>query len=264
MYRTKQVLNFVFKYGILAWMAATLVWYLIVSTLHRGISCDEGYYLMGFLREQKIEGQATDFHFITRALCRPFPDDDIMVFRYTRLILNVIALFAFTLSSYEWLSRKKGLSVSRWAYYPMAALAGAMSFTFATPTISYDSLEVIITMFAISLLFVQFVSERKWPRHLAAFGVGFFLWFAFTNYPPAGACLTILLVVLCWLESDKGKWQGVLFALLGWALALVVNHLFVHDLRQWFSEMTRIMVVTFTETSQSGHDSGSFSDSVMF
>ena len=95
MQKIKKLADFVLKYGILAWMAAALVWYLIVSTLHRGISCDEGYYLMGFLRNQTIEGQATDFHFITRALCRSFPDDDIMVFRYIRLILNVIALLAF-------------------------------------------------------------------------------------------------------------------------------------------------------------------------
>ena len=257
MQKIKKLADFVLKYGILAWMAAALVWYLIVSTLHRGISCDEGYYLMGFLRHQDIEGQATDFHFITRALCRPFPDDDIMVFRYIRLILNMIALLAFALSSYEWLSRKKGLTVSRWAYYPMAALAGAMSFTFAAPTISYDSLEVIIALLATSLFFVQFVSDRGWVRFLAAFGMGFFLWFAFTNYPPAGICLTILFVVLYWLESDKGKWQGVLFAFLGVALALVVNHLLIHDLRQWLSEMTQVVVVTFMETSQSGHDSGS-------
>lgn len=243
--------------GILAWMAAALVWYLIVSTLHRGISCDEGYYLMGFLRNQTIGGLASDFHFITRTLSRLFPDDDIMVFRYIRLILNVIALLAFALSSYEWLSRKKGLAVSRWAYYPMTALAGAMSFTFAAPTISYDSLEVIFVLLATSLLFVQFVSDRGWVRFLAALGVGFFLWFAFTNYPPAGICLTILFVVLYWLESDKGKWQGVLFAFLGVALALVVNHLLIHDLRQWLSEMTRVVVATFTETSLSRHDSAS-------
>ena len=257
MQKIKKLADFVLKYGILAWMAAALVWYLIVSTLHRGISCDEGYYLMGFLRHQGIEGQATDFHFITRALCRPFPDDDIMVFRYIRLILNVIALIAFALSSYEWLSRKKGLSVSRWAYYPMVALAGAMSFTFAAPTISYDSLEVIIALLATSLLFVQFVSDKGWVRFMAALGVGFFLWFAFTNYPPAGICLTILFVVLYWFESEKGKWQGVLFAFLGVALALVVNHLLIHDLRQWLSEMTLVVVATFMETSQSGHDSGS-------
>ena len=257
MQKINRLADFVLKYGILAWMAVALVWYLIVSTLHKGISCDEGYYLMGFLRNQGIEGQATDFHFITRALCRPFPDDDIMVFRYIRLILNGIALLAFALSSYEWLSRKKGLAVPRWTYYPMVALAGAMSFTFAAPTLSYDSLEVIIALLATSLLFVQFVSDKGWVRFLAAFGVGFFLWFAFTNYPPAGACLTILFVVLYWLENEKRKWKDVLFAFFGLVLALVVNHLLVHDLRQWLSEMTRVVVATFTETSQSGHDSGS-------
>ena len=257
MQKIKRLSDFVLKYGILAWMSAAVVWYLIVSTLHHGISCDEGYYLLGYLSNQIIGGQASDFHAIVRAICRPFPDDDIMVFRYVRLVLNVIAMMFFALTSYSWLSRKNKLGVSRWAYYPMAALACAMSFTFAAPTISYDSLEVIITLLATSLLFVQFVSERGWVRHLAAIGVGFFLWFAFTNYPPAGVCLTILFVALYWLESDKEKWQGMLFALLGLVLALIINHLFINDLRQWFSEMTQIVVATFMETSKSRHDSGS-------
>ena len=54
MQKIKKLADFVLKYGILAWLAVALVWYLIVSTLHRVISCDEGYYLMGFLRDQNV------------------------------------------------------------------------------------------------------------------------------------------------------------------------------------------------------------------
>ena len=256
MQKIKKIEDILLKYGILAWMAAALVWYFIVSTLHRGISCDEGYYLMGYLRNQSIDGQATDFHAIVRALCRAFPDDDIMVFRYMRLVWNVLALVVFALTSYVWLSRKKGLTISRWAYYPMVALAGAMSFTFAAPTFSYDSIEVVLALLMASLLFIQLTIEGRFMRCLCAIGLGFFSWFAFTNYPPAGLCLAILFAVFFWVESGEGKWKGFLFALLGLALALVIYHCFVHDLGQWFTEMKAILVATFTETSQSGHDSG--------
>ena len=257
MQKVRKIAAFMLRNGILAWGAAVVVWYLIISTLRNGVSCDEGFYLMGYLRNQNIEGQATDFHFIVRALCGAFPDDNIMVFRYVRLVLNTIALLVFALSSFKWLSQKKGMRVSRWAYYPMVALAGAMSFTFAAPTVSYDSIEVMITLFATSLLCVQLVSDRGWIRNLAAVGVGFFLWFAFTNYPSAGDCLMILIALGYWLECDKERWRGVLSAFLGLALAMLVNHLFVRDLRPWFLEMTSTIVATFTETSLSRHDSGS-------
>lgn len=257
MQKVRKIAAFVLRNGILAWGAAVMVWYLIISTLRNGVSCDEGFYLMGYLRNQDIEGQATDFHFIVRALCGAFPDDNIMVFRYVRLVWNAIALSIFAVSSFKWLSQKKGMRVSRWVYYPMVLLAGAMSFTFAAPTVSYDSIEVMITLFATSSLCVQLVSDRGWIRNMAAIGVGFFLWFAFTNYPSAGACLMILIALGYWLECDKERWRGVLFAFLGLALAMLVNHLFVRDLRPWFSEMTSTFVATFTETSLSRHDSGS-------
>ncbi len=257
MQKLKRFAGFVLSYGILAWMAAALVWYLIVSTLHLGVSCDEGYYLMGYLRGQSIGGQASDFHALVRVLCCPFPDDDIMVFRYVRLVLSMVALVAFALSSFNWLSKKKGMTVSCWAYYPLVALAGAMSFTFATPTISYDSLEFILALLISSLLFVQLSAKRKWLKSLCGFGTGFLTWFAFVNYPPAGICLTVLFIVVYWCENEEGKWEGVLFALVGAVAAVMVQQFFVHDLRMWFSDMTKVIVSTFTEKSKSGHDSGS-------
>lgn len=257
MQKIKKLACFVLNYGILAWMAAIVVWYLIVCTLKNGISCDEGYYLMGYLRGQNVEGQATDFHSIVRAVCGPFADDDIMVFRYLRLVMNGLALMVFALSSFRWFSRKKMLSVSRWAYYPFVALAGAMSFTFAAPTISYDSIELILALLIVTLLFVQLSAERKWVRRLSGFGIGFLLWFAFANYPPAGVCLAVLFAVVYFLECNGEKWKDVVFAIVGLGVAMVVHHLFVHDLRMWFSDIAKVFVSTFTEKSKSRHDSGS-------
>lgn len=257
MQKIKKLACFVLNYGVLAWMAAIVVWYLIVCTLKNGISCDEGYYLMGYLRGQNVEGQATDFHSIVRAVCSPFADDDIMVFRYLRLVMNGLALLVFALSSFRWLSRKKKLTVSRWAYYPFVALAGAMSFTFAAPTVSYDSIELILALLIATLLFVQLATGRKWIRHLSGFGIGFLLWFAFANYPPAGVCLAVLFAVVYFLECNGEKWKDVVFAIVGLGAAMVVHHLFVHDLRMWFSDIAKVFVSTFTEKSKSRHDSGS-------
>ena len=253
----KDFLNRILHYGILAWLAAGVVWYVIVSTLADGISCDEGYYLMGYLRGQNIDGQGSDFHSIVRALCSAFYDEDIMVFRYMRLVLNSLAIIAFALSSYWWLSKKKGLTISRWAYYPMVALAGAMSFTFAAPTISYDSLEETIALFAASMLFVQLSSDRGWVKSLAAIGLGLFLWFGIINYPPAGVCLLVLFAILFFMEYGQGKWSGIASVTVGFTLAFLIQHLCVHDLRYWFPEVEKMFISFFTETSHSHHDSSS-------
>lgn len=245
------------KHGAFAWAAFILVWYLILSTLRNGISCDEGYYLLGYLRNQNIQGIGTDFHAIVRAVSRSFSDDNIMVFRYLRIVLNTIAIILFACSSFEWLSRKKDLRISRWCYYPIVLLAGGMSFTFATPTISYDSLEVILAMSAASFLFALFSFEHTAGQFFYAFVVGFLLWFACTNYPPAGVCLVILFVTAYFLESDDKKWTHLLAALLGVAAAIVISHLFIHDMKVWFSDMSKVFVSTFSEESKSNHDAGS-------
>ena len=253
----KRIFGWALKYGAFAWMAVILVWYLIVSTLRNGVSCDEGYYLLGYLRNQSIQGIGTDFHAIVRAMSRSFPDDNIMVFRHLRVILNVIAIALFAGSSFEWLSRKKNLKVSRWAYYPMVLLAGAMSFTFATPTISYDSLELILAMAAASSLFFLFASGRNGVQIVCAFFIGFLLWFACTNYPPAGVCVSILFVIAYLLEAEGKKWAHLLAAFFGVVVAIVFSHFFIHDMTEWFSEMSKVFVSTFTEESKSNHDAGS-------
>ncbi len=253
----KIVFNWIMKYGAFVWMSVVFVWYLIVSTLRNGISCDEGYYLLGYLRNQPIQDVGSDFHAIVRALSRSFPDDNIMVFRYLRVILNVMAVILFAGTSYEWLSRKKGLRISRWAYYPMVLLAGATSFTFATPTISYDSLELIIVLSAASFLFVLFASRKIAVKAIGAFGAGFLLWFACTNYPPAGICISILFVVAYFLDVEEKKWAHLFAALCGGLTAIVISHIFIHDMGGWFSEISRVLVSTFTEESMSNHDAGS-------
>ena len=253
----KKLFSEALKYGAFAWAAAIFVWYFIVSTLRCGISCDEGYYLLGYLRDQSIQGIGTDFHAIVRALGRSFPDDDIMVFRYMRLALNVIAIILFALTSFEWLSRKKNVRISQWAYYPMVLLAGGMAFTFATPTISYDSLELIIVLSAASFLFVLFTFGKNAVKTICAFCVGFLLWFACTNYPPAGVCVSILFLIAYFLEAEGKKWTHLLVAFLGVVVAIVISHFFIHDMKEWFSEMSKVFVSTFTEESQSNHDAGS-------
>ena len=253
----KKLLGCILKYGAFSWVAVILVWYLILSTLRNGISCDEGYYLLGYLQNQSIQGIGTDFHAIVRALSHSFPDDNIMIFRHLRLVLNVVAIILFACSSFEWLSREKNLIISRWTFYPMVLLAGAMSFTFATPTISYDSLELILVMSSASFLFFLFAFTKEVVRTICAFCVGLLLWFACTNYPPAGVCVSILFIIAYLLEAEDKKWPHLLAAFLGVVAAIVISHFFIHDMKEWFSEMSRVFVSTFTEESKSNHDAGS-------
>lgn len=257
MKKIKKLADFVLKYGILTWMAAALVWFVIVSTLRNGWSCDEGFYLMGYLRGQQIGNRATatEFHYIVRTLCKNFPDDNIMVYRYLRLVLNSFALVLFALSSYNWLFKIRGLKLSRWLYYPVVMLSGAMMYTFASPTISYDHLQSSFYLLIFSLLFVGVTVNLKIAKSFSFVLIGFFVWFAFTNYPPSGLCLGV--VLLCWIVSQFGKktWEPISFMMLGFAAAILYYHFAIHNLFDYLNGMYSVIVKTFTEQSMSRHDS---------
>ena len=64
-------------------------------------------------------------------------------------------------------------------------------------------------------------------------------------------------MIAYFLEAEDRKWAHLLAAFLGVVVAIVVSHFFIHDMKEWFSEMSRVFVSTFTEESQSNHDAGS-------
>ena len=66
-----------------------------------------------------------------------------------------------------------------------------------------------------------------------------------------------MFIVVHWCENEEGTWKGVLLALVGMAVAVIVQHFFVYDFGKWCSDMAKMFVATFTEKSKSGHDSGS-------
>ncbi len=64
-----------------------LVYYLILTTLNQGISCDEGFYLMGYLSNQELGSFISDYSRIVRAITPIGLEENIMTYRVERLLL---------------------------------------------------------------------------------------------------------------------------------------------------------------------------------
>lgn len=242
--------------GTALWLGVVMVYYLILTTLKNGISCDEGFYLMGYLRKQAIEPLGSDFHYIVRFLSVGIADDSIMAYRYLRLGLYAIAILFFAVTSYYWLKKSKGLALKSYVYYPLVLLAGAMDYTFAAPTISYDHLGVIFFLFTSSFLFLSFELSSKHLQRISVAITGFFIWYGFVNYPPAGAAFGIIILMIILLEQWEKKWGYILFLMMGFLIA-IASYQFIHPLQDYFQGLYDTTIKTFTEKSQSRHDSQS-------
>lgn len=251
-----------FDPALFAWVAVVGIFGLILTTLHKGVSCDEGYYLMGYLQNQEIGPNSTDFHNIVKLLGKPFPDNDIMVFRYMRLLF-IPALIFFSWASYRWLTSRCGLHVRYYQVAPFVFLAGAWSYTFAAPTISYDHLQTVFYLLALSFFFSHIVSGKKIHKILLSIALGFVLWFGFANYPPSGVCLIVLLFIWYLIEYRKVYWRDLLSALFGLFLAMALYHLSIHDVKDLFSVLGKTFVSVFTDKSMSRHDAGGLISSLL-
>lgn len=252
----KKNISKVFDPALFAWFAVVVVFSMIITTLHKGISCDEGFYLMGYLKNQQIGPSSSDFHYIVRLLGRPFADNDIMVFRYMRLLLFIPSLILFSWASYRWLTRRSELQFKYVQIAPFVFLAGAWSYTFAAPTISYDHLQTVFYLLALSFFFLHLVCQKRIIKILLSLTLGFVLWFGFANYPPSGVCLIILVFVWYLIEYRKVYWQDLLSVIIGLLLAMVLHHLAIHDVKDLFSILGDTIVNVFTEKSMSRHDAG--------
>ena len=169
---------------LLAFIGVVFVFYLILSTLNQGISCDEGFYLLGYLDRQKLGDAISDFHFIIKSDIFFIPDNNVLSFRYFRLIFNSLSLMFFAFISYKWLKHRFGLRKNIFLYFCMIILGGFMSFTYAAPTISFDHLQQIFYLLATSVLLLILTYKNKILKSINALFLGFFYVFLLTNYRP--------------------------------------------------------------------------------
>lgn len=245
----------IFSLSTLALFTAVGVFYLIITTLHQGISCDEGFYLMGYQRGQALGDFISDYANIVRAITPQGMEENIMIFRYERLVLLLLILSLFGFSLYHWLRARYDFSISKVLFYSLVFLAGGLSYTFASPTISYDSIQTFVYLLAFSGLFLAVTSKSK-------FSIGTFLLLSgavslvgILNYFPSGVFLVLILFVWIYIEFPEKQLKKILLFIFGMLIGAVFYHFLVRNLVEYAVVAFETIVRTFTEKSASGHDS---------
>ncbi len=252
----KKLFSIIFNINTIALFAATAVMAVIITTLHQGISCDEGFYLMGYLHKQPLGDFISDYANIVRSITPQSLDENIMIYRYERLIGFSVAITLFALSLYRWLKSRYNLSINPVLFGSLTLLAGAMSYIFAAPTISYDSIQTIIYLTAFALLFWAMTVDRL-PAvcSLLLLLSGAVSFVGLLNYMPSGIFLIGVVTLWIIVDSEKEKSVKILSYFVGLVFGAIVYHLLITDLVEYAGTAVDTIIKVFTEQSASRHDS---------
>jgi len=217
---------------IIAMGAIALFYTIIIWSINRGVSIDEGYYLLGYLQDQPIKYALTDFHSIVKSLFFFLPEDNALYLRIIRFIVTLLALFLFTLNSYHWLTKTYSVKIDRLLYFSLSFLSGIMCFAYASPVLYYDNIQMIIYLFSFALLFRIMGKEMDFATIIKCLILGILIIFAITNYLPAGVLLLLISVLFVILGSQSIKKKVILSIVsifLGLIIGVIVYSLFINN-----------------------------------
>ncbi len=218
---------------IVALGAVALFYTLIIWSINRGVSIDEGYYLLGYLQDQPIKYALTDFHSIVKSLFFFLPEDNALYLRIIRFIITLLALFFFILSSYHWLTKAYSVKIDRLLYFSLSYLSGIMCFAYASPVLYYDNMQMIIYLFAFALLFRIIGMDMNILTIIRSLVLGVLIVFALTNYLPAGIFLLLISVSLIIISSQSAKKKmipGIAYIFLGLVIGAIVYSIFINNI----------------------------------
>jgi hypothetical protein len=251
----KEILKKMTALPFWALLGTILVYFTIIATLNRGISCDEGYYLLGYLRQQSLGNVSNEFHYIIQFMASQFNIENVCFFRAIRLILNIVALLFFSISSYKWIKYRFNFQLSPILYYSLIFLAGAMSFTYAAPTISFDHLQQIFYLSIVSMLFYVLSNIKRIWKLSCSIVLGFLLVFSIVNYIPSGILLIAAITIILFIEGREAKITISVFVIIGFIVGLLFYHFRIHNLIDVIYNLQTLMKVESSGVAK--HDSAS-------
>ena len=193
---SNKLLDTVFRIEYLIIAAVAMVYGMIFLYIPNGISCDEGYYLMGYLQKQELGPMVNDFHNIVRFITPDSMQDNVLYFRYLRFVLDFMSALLFGIVSNIWIRQNFGFSLNKVVYVGLVMLGASIGYTYTTATISFDHLQHIIYFFAISFFLASDLATRKPSKIMLQLFTGCFLTLAITNYLPSGLLLLLVFMFL--------------------------------------------------------------------
>lgn len=259
-----KVKNIIFNIDIWALLALLMVIGLVLFTLPNGVSCDEGFYLMSYQPGQTTNGFMTDFGHIVKAITPTVWSQNIMVYRIERLVLSIISFLFFAYSLRVWLKKKTAITMSSLLFYSIVLLACFQSYTFAAPTISYDSIQLVVYLFSFSFFFLLSNTRNYLSQISYLLLMGIFSTIGVFNYPPSGLFLIATLTLLLWIEYPLSRWQWTVFYFIGLLSGVMAYHILVSDVLVYITSLYHTIIEVFTVVSASRHDAGGLMNSLLF
>jgi hypothetical protein len=240
----------------LAFPPLVFLYYVIITTLDQGTSCDEGWYLLGYSDGQTILNWVSDFDTIVKSLFGSIPESIFVIsLRWIRFILGTAGIITLTCTFYLWIRRKYTGKPYLGLILQLALISGALTFGFGVPTLYYDNIQLILFLFIFSLYFSSHLANKV-LRTVNWILIGSLTVLTIVNYLPSGIFLTFILLVLAAIENHKLLLRNSILLLMGFCIGLCCYHLFFADI--FFTVQNLSDQIIFFQTGMnSNYKSGS-------
>lgn len=224
---------------------------IIAIILNRGISCDEGYYLLGYLPNSPKIG-VSDFHQIVFTLFGSFyGDTPDMFLRIVRYVWTIIASFVFALGFRHFLLERYQIN-ALWII-PIISLSAAISFCFASPILYYDNIQMLLYLMLFAAFFGAY-RHKNAIKLLCGFVMGLLSIFLLTNHLPSGILAMVAIVVLgvILFQGDGRIWISFIIGVL---VSTILYHFCFTPIPDWINRVD--LSLQIAKSSGTQHDNGS-------
>lgn len=198
----------------------------IFWSINRGISSDEGWYLVGYLNPVGQSG-ASDYHHIIRTIFSFLNFESALQQRYFYFFLNILIVTLFAFTAFSFFQKKLGLKENKLSFILLVLIVNVFNFTFASPLLYYDTLQYLLFLLIFIFLFQAELNVQI--KSICYFFVGFLSLYVITNYISSGILFLFLIVVWAILRKQFSL-KNVLIVFFGFITSCLLYHLCIHSL----------------------------------
>jgi len=219
--------------------AIVLIYSLIFWSVNKGVSIDEGYYLLGYLNDQQLGPNTSDFHRIVRAIFFFVPKDNALLLRWSQVILKFLLLNIFLNVAYRWIRIKYDSLINKPLFYTLGLLAGTMCFAYGSPVIYYDNIQLMIYLMIFSFFFLADSTGKLSIRLSWSMLVGFVLVFGLTNYLTSGTFLLLIVLILNIIYGLPDR-KKIILSFVGIVAGIIIGSLvyslYIYNVYDFFND----------------------------
>lgn len=225
---------------LLSWVITIAMLLIILWGLNKGFDLsDEGYYMLGFNKEQVIGNQVL-FFWLPVKYVFSFVELNVLNIRIIRLLLTILSSFVLSLGFYRWYKYISGNS-NFIIILGIVLIGNFASYTIFPQSLSYNTLIPFYQGLSIGILFYALSENNKFKVSFLFFIIGFLLPFQIITKIISGLLFIVLVLILIFIYKFNNLNKFKFFNLASLIIGLLLGSIIYHFLSKVFLNISMLL-----------------------